>query len=144
MRFGVLVLFVIMAISACKTDPVAKKPISSIPMESVDAETNGERGGGTHFHIGPGEVFLDYTTLDSPSRATQMVDENRARGIRILAEGPVQGGHGTVHGGYVLVENESGHENTRYCLHWSKGARFHTVCSASTQPIEHFRASYEL
>lgn len=113
-------------------------------MESVDVETNGQRAGGTHFHLGPGEVFLDYETLDSPLSASQKVEEDTAKAIRVIDEGEVPGSGDISQGVYKFVENESRHENTRYCLNWSKAARYHSVCSASVEPIEHFRALYEL
>jgi hypothetical protein len=144
MRFGVIVLVVAVAVSACQTGSKSKRPISSIPMEAVDVETNGQRGGDTHFHLGPGEVFLSYETLGSPLSANQKVEEGKAKAIRVIEEGEVPGGGDASQGVYILVESESRHENTRYCLYWSKTVRHHSVCSASIQPIEHFRALYEL
>lgn len=144
MRFGFIVLIAAAAISACQTGPVSKRSISSIPMEAVDVETNGRRGGDTHFHIGPGEVFLSYETMDSPLRAAQKVGENRSKAVRVIEVGEVQGSGDVSRDSYLLVENESRHENTRFCLYWSKADRYHSVCSASIQPIEHFRALYEL
>jgi hypothetical protein len=124
-------------------------------MESVDADTDGQRSGDTHFLSSPGEVFFGYDTLDSPLSADRKVQEYKAKAGRVIEEGedvPPMGAPGGV--SYVLVEMTDSDQSTvgnhpvirtdRYCLYWSKSAKYYRACSDTIQPIEHFRSAYEL
>jgi hypothetical protein len=143
-KIGLCLILIASLTAGCEREGV-KKSIDSISMESVDAETGGKKGGGTHFSITSGELFLDYTYLSNEAEAKAEVDGSRLGTERVIEEGDIREADGMAVGKFSLAENTSAtHENNRFCLRWSRVNRFSEVCSTSRQAIEEFRTIYEL
>jgi hypothetical protein len=124
---------------------MVKISIDTIPMESVDAETGGKKGGGTHFSISSNEIFLDYQYFDDADAAVAKFNEAPPTPLRqVIEEGNVSGASGVRVGKFSFAENEASYENNRFCLRWSNAKRYVIVCSASRQAIEEFRTVYDL
>ena len=124
---------------------MVKISIDTIPMESVDAETGGKKGGGTHFFLSSNEVFLDYQHFDDADAAVAKFREAPRTPLRnVIEEGNVSGAGGAHVGKFSFAENESSYENNRFCLRWSNAKRYVRVCSASRQAIHEFRTVYDL
>lgn len=123
---------------------IAKKPIESIPMESVDLQTGGSKAGGTHFHISSDELFLDYTYFEDEATANANLENERANAKAVIEQGDVRGNRGTVTGTYWITEDHTRYEKDRFCLKWTNANRYTAVCSASRQALEEFRAAYDL
>lgn len=121
-----------------------KQSIESIPMESVDAETGGKKGGGTHFSLSSDQLFLDYQYFDDKAIANAELNKAMSNANQVIEEGNVQGKGGSIVGRFRITEDRSRYENDRYCLRWTKQNRYAQLCSASRQAIEEFRTVYDL
>ncbi len=121
----------------------AKKSVDSIPMESVDAETGGDKGGGTHFHVSSNELFLDYTYFDDAAGANRELDKRTATAKQVIEQGDVSGDAGEIVGKFVVTETTSTYPNDRFCVQWSKANRYSQVCSEFRQGLDEFRTVYE-
>jgi hypothetical protein len=143
MKTGVFVFLTFSLVVACQSGNVkeiGKKSIDSIPMEYVDAETNGRKGGGTHFSLTSTELFFDYENFEDEFIANARLESVRTNAAQVLEEGNVLA-QGDVIAGKFLVAR---HENERFCLTWSRANRYSSVCSESKQAIEEFRTVYKL
>ena len=113
-------------------------------MESVDAETGGKRGGGTHFTLSSGELFLDYQYFSGAAEATRRIDEETDSAKELIERGDVPGIAGGIVGKFVIAETGSAYPNNKVCLRWSNTNRYARVCSESTPALDEFRTIYEL
>lgn len=148
-KLGVYLLLIFSLGVACQRANVTrengtKKSISSIPLESVDAETGGKKGGGAHFTLSSNELFLDYQYFDDAEEAAAKFNEARSPLRHVIEEGNVSGATGVHVGKFSFTENESSYANNRFCLRWSNAKRYVIVCSESRQAIEEFRTVYDL
>jgi hypothetical protein len=115
-KLGAYLLLILFFAVACgpgniSRENMAKKSITSIPMESVDAETGGTKGGGTHFHILSGELCLDYQYYDDEAGANRRLDEMTSTAKRVIEQGPVPSDAGNVGGKFVITETDSTYPN---------------------------------
>jgi len=150
-KLGVYLFLIFSFATACQRESIAdqrgsggKKSIHSIPIEYVDAETNGKKSGGTHFTLSSDQLFLDYENFDDEAGASAKLNKARSNAKQFIEEGNVQGDGGVIAGKYSVTENRSRYENDRFCLTWTRVNRYAQVCSASTQAIEEFRTVYDL
>jgi hypothetical protein len=143
-KLGVYLFLIFSFTAACERESIAKKSVDSIPIESMDAETGGKKGGDTHFSISSDELFFDYEYFDNEAGAKAKLDERRRKAKQIIEEGNVLGKGGEIAAEYSVTENVSTYENERYCLRWSRANRYLQVCSSSRHAIEEFRTVYDL
>ncbi len=113
-------------------------------MESVDAETNGLKGGGTHFTISDEPLFLEYKEEDNEAAAKAKLEGEVKQAKRGIEEGNVEGKYGAIVGKYYFSEEHPEFGSDVFCLRWTNVNRYTLVCSASKQALEEFQAIYEL
>jgi hypothetical protein len=130
--------------SSCAGGATPKKAVESILIEAVDAETQGERAGDTHFTLGLYELFYSYENFDSAEESFEKLRERSELASLVMEKGEIRDAKGTEVGSYRLTSTNSSPTNQIFCLLWSKASRFAKVCSESVEGIEQFRNQYEL
>jgi hypothetical protein len=143
------VFLICLFISACNFSTVSKqsnstKDIESIPIESVDADTNGRRSGNTHFYLNSGELFLSYEYFDSDEIADSKYLEKKNADGQVLSTEPIFDKNEKRIGEKMLAVFVSKENDMRFCLFWIKGNKLTKVSAASLEAIKEFERTYKI
>lgn len=105
-----------------------------MPIESVDAETNGKKSGDTHFysHSSDEEVFYSYENFANREEAQNYFDKKTKQFMFLLRRNKLIDKNDKEIGEKILFR----HESDNYCLYWTNGHRFNSVSSKSLSAIE--------
>lgn len=105
-----------------------------VPIESVDAETNGKKGGETHFHSNSSdeEVFYSYDNFDSNDEAQSYFDKRTNEFRFLIRDSKLTDKNGKEVGQKTLFLSES----NNYVLYWINGVKFNSVSIKSLSAVE--------
>ncbi len=143
-----LVVFLIFLFtSACGSTFVSKsnatnRDVESIPIESVDAETNGKRFGDTHFSLSFGELFLSYEYFNSNEIANSKYLEKKSADKQILKTEDVLDKNEKKVGEKSLAASKG--NKKKFCLIWTKNNKLTEVCAESLEALTEFEQTYKI
>lgn len=105
-----------------------------IPIETVDAQTNGKKSGSTHFcsSLADIEVFYSYENLQSNEEAAQYFVNQKKGFTAIIRKRELKNQTNDKVGEKILSYSEG----NRYVLKWVSNTRFNLISSDSLTAIE--------
>lgn len=112
-----------------------------VPIESVDAETNGKKSGDTHFssYSTDAENSYSYSLFESPEKAIEGLNRVEKNSLRVLRKGELKDNNGNKVGEKIIISTWKD-----YQLYWTKGAMYHSVISESLSDIEEIEKACNL
>jgi hypothetical protein len=104
-----------------------------VPIEAVDAETTGEKGGDTHFHShsSDAEVFYSYNLFESVEKAQEVLKKDENKVFLVIRKGELKDNNGNKIGEKIII-----FDRENYRLFWTNGAMMNLVSSNSLPAIE--------
>jgi len=113
----------------------------NVPIESVDVETNGKKGGDTHFYSASSdaEVFYSYALSESAEKAIEAINRIEKDALRLLRKNELKVSNGSKSGEKVVILN-----GEDYKLVWTKGAMINSVSSKSLSAVEEIEKNCNL
>jgi len=105
----------------------------NVPIETVDAETNGKKSGDTHFHSHSSkeEVFYFYENFATNEEAIEGLKRNERNSFRILRKGDLKDNNSNKIGEKLFISTWED-----YKLIWINENRLNSVSSKSSSAIE--------
>ncbi len=120
---------------------------SAALVEIVDAETNGEISGDTHFHSKKNnEIFYSYQRYDSSRKALDKLGKEQKEADKLLKEKDLKDNSGKEVGKKIVFYAEkqmSAGLYKNYFLLWTKGSMFYWIRSKSLAGIKEMEKECE-
>jgi hypothetical protein len=121
-----------------------RRDVESIPIESVDVETNGKRFGDTHFTLNSGELFLRYEYFDSNETANSKLLKKKETAGELLKIESVFDKNGQKIGEKILAVFLSEDKKKQFCLFWTKGNKLTEIKTESIEAVKEFEQTYRI
>lgn len=105
----------------------------NVPIESVDAETNGKKSGDTHFHSASSdeEVFYSYENFANKEEVIEGLKRNEKQSFRVLRKSELKDSSGNKIGEKLFISTWED-----YKLIWTNENIFNSVSSKSLSAVE--------